>query len=81
MTPRCRRAFPTAVGAILTIIVCVCVEVTSAEGLEGESHKYTIEEIMTMHVEPKVSKDEGMDPCKAGKYLHKFNFYIRFSAV
>lgn len=79
MTARCMRASPTAIGALLTIIVCVCVEVTSAEAREGESRQLTIEEIMTMHVEPKVSNDEGLDPCKAGKYLFLCTFILAFS--
>ncbi|XP_061711471.1 bone morphogenetic protein 1 [Cydia pomonella] len=66
MKSRCRRASAAAIGALLAIIVCAVPEVSSVE--ERESHRYTIEELMTMHVEHKDSGDLGMDPCKAGNF-------------
>lgn len=66
MTYRCKRPSAAMVRALMTIFVCVIIEVTSVEGRE-ESHKYTIEELLTAHFEYKDSGDFGMDPCKAGK--------------
>lgn len=54
------------VGALMTIFLCVITEVTSVERSE-ESHKFTIEELLTKHFDYKDSGDQGMDPCKAGE--------------
>lgn len=61
-----KRRSAAMVGALMTIFVCVIIEVTSVEGRE-ESHKFTIEELLTKHFEYKDSGDHGMDPCKAGE--------------
>lgn len=43
--------------------------------------KYTIEQLMRLHVTPKVSGDIDMDPCKAGEYgctlIHETWAWIR----
>lgn len=66
MTFRHKRASAAAAGALLTIIVCASLEVSSVEGRQ-EPHKYTIEELLSTHFDHKDSGDLGMDPCKAGK--------------
>lgn len=66
MTYWCKRPSAAMVGALITIFMCVIIEVISVEGRE-ESHKFTIEELLTTHFEHKDSGDHGMDPCKAGE--------------
>lgn len=66
MTYWCKRPCAASVSALMTIFVCVMIEVTSLE-VRRESHKFTIEELLTTHFEHKDSGDHGMDPCKAGK--------------
>lgn len=67
MTFRHKRASAAAAGALLIIIVCATLEVSSVEGRQ-EPHKYTIEELLSTHFENKDSGDLGMDPCKADNF-------------
>ncbi|XP_026321881.1 tolloid-like protein 1 [Hyposmocoma kahamanoa] len=67
MTYWCKRPCAASVSALMTIFVCVMIEVTSLE-VRRESHKFTIEELLTTHFEHKDSGDHGMDPCKAENF-------------
>lgn len=66
MTYWCKRPSAAMVGVLMTIFMYAIIEVTSVERRD-ESHKFTIEELMTTHFEHKDSGDLGMDPCKAGE--------------
>lgn len=72
----CKCASSAAVGAIMTLVMCVIIEVASAEG-KGESHKFTIEELLSLNVEPKDSGDLGLDPCKASKFILLYYFQTK----
>lgn len=61
-----RRAPTTVAVGLLMNFFSVIFNVTLVEG-RNEPHKYTTEELLSMHFENKESGDVGMDPCKSGK--------------
>lgn len=65
MTSKC-SAYRAAVRVTMTILLCSLSEVSCKR--REESHKFTIDELLSTSFAHKDSNDLGMDPCKAGKY-------------